>query len=412
MKLISAVAFLSLVGFTSGLLLPSKKQATSLCRKGFLVGAAGAVVVGTATAAGAAVAINSQVNSKSVYEPAPGSLDGQLVLITGASSGLGLESAKRLAAAGATIVMTSRNAAKGEKAVESVKEYLNNKAISNIPMIYSLVLDLDDLENVKSFPGSFKALGLGDISVLINNAGVMAIPDRQLTKDGYERTFQSNHLGHFVLTAELFPFLSRKGAKVINVSSEAFQFAGGGLDLDNLNGEKEYGAWSSYGLSKLANILFTQELQRRADEAGESWLTTVTLHPGAVSTDLGRNLVGEEKWNDLKTKGPSGLESLALNALSLFTKTVPEGASTQIFLAAGADGSLKKGAFYEDLKEKKNMPKFTTDEAKAKALWEQSEVLGGIKFDPTSTATSTATSAAASTVTSISSSDDEKKTEA
>jgi NAD(P)-dependent dehydrogenase (short-subunit alcohol dehydrogenase family) len=396
MKLISAVAFLSLVGSISGLVLPSKKQAKFLCRKGFLVGAAGAAVVGTAAAAGAAVAINTQVNSKSVYEPAPGSLDGQVVLITGASSGLGLESAKRLAAAGATIVMTSRNAAKGEKAVESVKEYLNNKAISNIPMIYSLVLDLDDLENVKRFPESFKALGLGDISVLINNAGVMAIPDRQLTKDGYERTFQSNHLGHFVLTAELFPFLSRKGAKVINVSSEAFNFAGQGLDLDNLNGEKEYGAWSSYGLSKLANILFTQELQRKADEAGESWLTTVALHPGAVSTDLGRNLVGEEKWNELKTKGPSGLESLLLNAASLFTKTVPEGASTQVFLAAGADGSLKKGAFYEDLKEKKNMPKFAMDEAKAKALWEQSEALGGIKFDPTSTA----------------SSDDQRKTEA
>jgi hypothetical protein len=115
-----------------------------------------------------------------------------------------------------------------------------------------------------------------------------------------------------------------------------------------------------------------------------------------VSTDLGRNLVGEEKWNELKTKGPSGLESLLLNAASLFTKTVPEGASTQVFLAAGADGSLKKGAFYEDLKEKKNMPKFAMDEAKAKALWEQSEALGGIKFDPTSTA----------------SSDDQRKTEA
>ena len=93
---------------------------------------------------------------------------------------------------------------------------------------------------------------------------------------------QSNHLGHFVLTAELYPLLSRNGAKVINVSSEAFNFASQGLDVDNLNGEKSYGAWSSYGLSKLANILFTQELQRKADAAGEEWLSTVTLHPGAV----------------------------------------------------------------------------------------------------------------------------------
>eukprot|EP00980_Cylindrotheca_fusiformis_P016292 scaffold4841_cov132-Cylindrotheca_fusiformis.AAC.5 len=382
---------LALAGPISGLLLPSTKPAKLLCRKGFLVGAAGAAVVGTATAAGAAVAITNQASKKSVYEPAPGSLNDQVILITGASSGLGLESAKRLAAAGATIVMTARNPTKGEKAVESVKEYLRDKGVTNTPKIYSLVLDLDDLSNVKKFPQSFKALGLGDISVLINNAGVMAIPERQLTKDGYERTFQSNHLGHFVLTAELFPYLSRNGAKVINVSSEGFNFAAPGLELDNLNGEKKYGAWSSYGLSKLANILFTQELQRRADEAGQTWLTTVALHPGAVSTDLGRNIVGEEKWNELKTKGPSGLEALALNAASIFTKTVPEGASTQVFLASGGDGTLKKGAFYEDLKEKKSLPSFAKDEAKAKALWEESEILGGIKFDPSTSATKNGT---------------------
>ena len=88
-----------------------------------------------------------------------------------------------------------------------------------------------------------------------------------------------------------------------------------------------------------------------------------------------------EKWNDLKNKGPSGFESFALNAASIFTKTVPEGASTQIFLATGADGTLRKGAFYEDMKEKKNLPKFAKDEEKARALWDISEELGGIKFD-------------------------------
>jgi NAD(P)-dependent dehydrogenase (short-subunit alcohol dehydrogenase family) len=209
----------------------------------------------------------------------------------------------------------------------------------------------------------------------------MAIPDRQLTKDGFERTFQSNHLGHFVLTSAMFPFLSRSKATVINVSSEAYNFARGGLDINNLNGEKSYGPWTSYGLSKLSNILFTQELQRRAEQSGDStWLTAVTLHPGAVSTDLGRYLVGEEKWNDLKTKGgPSGLESIALNALSVFTKTVPEGASTQVYLAAGADGKLTPGAFYEDLKVK-NLPSFATDQSSAKQLWEKSEELGGVTF--------------------------------
>lgn len=386
MKLISLFTFFTLVSSINGWVFPQKKKKAKLiCRKGFLVAATGAAVLGTAGIAGASVAINSQINNKSIYEPAPGSLDGQVVLITGASTGLGLETAKRLAAAGATIVLTSRSASKGEKAVDSVKDYLSNKGISDSGKLYNLVLDLDDLDNVKKFPESVKALGLSNISVLINNAGVMAIPDRQLTKDGYERTFQSNHLGHFVLTAGLFPLLSRNGAKVINVSSEAFNFASQGLDIDNLNGEQSYGPWSSYGLSKLANILFTQELQRKVDASNQKWLTTVSLHPGAVQTDLGRYIVGEEKWNELKTNGPSGLEMFALNFLSLLTKTVPEGASTQIFLAAGADGSLRKGAFYEDMKEKKNLPDFAKDESKAKILWEKSEELGGIKFDPTTT---------------------------
>jgi NAD(P)-dependent dehydrogenase (short-subunit alcohol dehydrogenase family) len=390
MKLITTIACLSLIVSVQGWACsPQKLVAKAICRKSFLVGAVvgatGVAVVGTATAAGAAVAVNDRINNRPTpYEPAPESLTGQVILVTGGSSGLGLESAKRLAAAGATVVLTSRTLAKGEKAVESVKEYISMKGTSEASKVYNLVLDLDDLDSVKAFPESYKQLGLGNIDVLLNNAGVMAIPDRQITKDGYERTFQSNHLGHFVLTAGLFPMLSRNKATVINVSSMAYQFAstgkGSGLDIENLNGEKQYGAWSSYGLSKLANVLFTQELQRRGDAAGDSWLTTVTLHPGAVSTDLGRYLIGEEKWNDLKIKGPTALESFALTAVSIFTKTVPEGASTQVFLAAGADGTLKKGAFYDDMKVQ-NLPQFATDANIAKALWEKSEELGGIKFD-------------------------------
>jgi NAD(P)-dependent dehydrogenase (short-subunit alcohol dehydrogenase family) len=355
-------------------------------RRGFLAGAATAVVLGTATVAGAAVVVDQQIvnsnkNKLAPYEPNANSLTDQVILITGGSTGLGLESAKRLAAAGATIVLTSRTLSKGEAAVQSVQDYLTGTKGMPQGKIYNLVLDLDDLSSVKAFPELFKTLSLGSIDVLLNNAGVMAIPDRQLTKDGYERTFQSNHLGHFVLTAGLFPALNRKKSTVINVSSEAYNFASGGLELDNLNGEKKYGAWSSYGLSKLANILFTKELQSRADAAGESWLTTVTLHPGAVQTDLGRNLVGEDKWFDLKTNGPTGLQAVLFNALNSLTLTVPEGASTQIFLAAGAEGTLKKGAFYEDLKEKRNLPKWATDETAAKALWKKSEELGGMKFD-------------------------------
>lgn len=383
------VCLFALVASANGWAFPSKKAAQLIGRKAFLGGVAGGVVVvGTA---GAAWAANERINNRPTpYEPSAGSMDGKVVLITGGSTGLGLESAKRLGAAGATIVLTSRNLSKGAKAVDDVKAYLADKGTTN-EKIYNLVLDLDDLENVKAFPKAYEELGLGKISVLLNNAGVMAIPDKQLTKDGYERTFQSNHLGHFVLTAGLFPFLSREKSTVINVSSLAYNIAGSkGLELNNLNGEQSYGAWTSYGQSKLSNILFTQELQRRADSAGDSWLTTVTLHPGAVATDLGRYLVGEEKWNDLKTKGPSGLEMLALQAASLFTKTVPEGASTQVFLASGAEGTLKKAAFYDDLKVQ-SLPAYAKDEAKAKELWEKSEELGGIQFVLGDTVTSSAT---------------------
>ena len=303
----------------------------------------------------------------------------QVVVITGASSGLGLETAKRLAAAGATVVLTSRNEAKGQMAVQSVQQYLNEKSLDGSDKIFNLVLDLDNLESVKSFPNSFQALGLKEISVLINNAGVMAIPDRELTVDGNERTFQSNHLGHFVLTAGLFPYLSRDGAKVVNVASEAHNFASRGLDMNNLNGEKSYSPWPAYGASKLANILFTRELQRRADEAGLEWLTTVSLHPGVVGTDLWRYIVGEETINNLKNTSPL-LESFASNAASLFTKNPQEGASTQIYLSAVSGDALTNGAYYDDMKVVSLKP-FARDETQAKLLWEASEKLGGINFD-------------------------------
>lgn len=376
----SILSIFAIFTLAKGWAFPNPFKAQQIGRKAFLAGAATGLVIG-AGVAGAVVAVDqAQNNRKSPYEPSSTSLDGKVIIITGGSSGLGLESAKRLSKAGATIVLTSRNLSKGENAVEEIKRYLASSGVNTIPKIYNLVLDLDDLDSVKSFPSSYTQLGLGKIDVLLNNAGVMAIPNLQLTKDGFERTFQSNHLGHFVLTSTLYPYLNRDKSVVVNVSSEAYTIAmRNGLELDNLNGEKQFGAWTSYGQSKLANILFTQELQRKADAIGDSWLTAVTLHPGAVRTDLGRYVVGEEKWNELRTNGPSGLESVLLNAASLFTKTVKEGASTQVFLASGAEGALKKGAYYNDL-QVQNLPSFAKDEYKAKLLWERSEELAGIKF--------------------------------
>ena len=390
-RITSVHLLLCLFGLTNGFgLFPTRPIKKLICKKKaakLAIGAAGAATLGTA-AIGTAVVLNRLNNrEQNVYYPPAGSMEGQVVVITGASSGLGLESAKRLAAAGATIVLTSRSEEKGRRSIESINEYLREKNVydEGEAKLYSIVLDLDSLDSVKQFPASFKALGLNEISVLINNAGVMAIPDRQLTIDGFERTFQSNHLGHFVLTAEMFPYLSRDGAKVITVASTAHNFASRGLDMDNLNGEKSYSVWPAYGASKLANILFTQELQRRADEAGLDWFTTVRLHPGVVGTDLWRYIVGEDRISKMKDTGSFSIESVAAAATSLFTKNPQEGANTQVFLASEPAGSLSKGSYYDEMKVAA-LKAFAEDKANAKALWNASEEIGAVKFDFEATA--------------------------
>jgi NAD(P)-dependent dehydrogenase (short-subunit alcohol dehydrogenase family) len=309
----------------------------------------------------------------------PNSLKDQVIVITGGTTGLGLESAKTLAQGGATVVITARTDAKGKAAVAAIQTYLKEQGIRNDNVSF-VQLDLDDLENVKTFPQRFVSK-YGDsrrIDVLMNNAGVMAVPDRQLTKDGYERTFQSNHLGHFALTAKLLPLLKEQGARVINVSSQAYQIAGKGLDLNNLNGEKEYSAWGSYGASKLENILFTQELQRRADANGLNLVAT-SLHPGAVNTDLARNMMGgEDEWYKKKATGPTNLlENVLQSIINKALLTPEQGATTQVYLAIAKDE--EKGRFYSDLKPQ-NLPAFATDESAAKALWTKSEQLSGVQF--------------------------------
>jgi NAD(P)-dependent dehydrogenase (short-subunit alcohol dehydrogenase family) len=145
------------------------------------------------------------------------------------------------------------------------------------------ILDLDNLRGIREAVGSWKDLL---INCLVNNAGIMALPSRELTVDGMERQMQVNHLGHFVLTAVLAPY-SAKDVRVVNVSSLAHKIAINGLDLDYAwTGEPNYWGWKSYGQSMLPNMLFSQELQQRADTAGLSWQVS-SLHPGSILTDLG-----------------------------------------------------------------------------------------------------------------------------
>lgn len=369
--LLAACAVPVVLAFSSSS--PSDSTSNHSGRRRFLktVAIGGAVV-------GAAAWNKQQMLGPAPYRPPPQSLQDQVIVITGGTAGLGLESAKRLAAGGATVVLTSRTQPKGQVAVQAVQDYLKQLDIVN-ENVYALPLDLDDLENVKTFPKRLGTSPVGDkqITVLMNNAGVMAIPERQLTKDGYERTFQSNHLGHFLLTSQLMPRLA-DDATVINVSSEAHKFASKGLELDNLNGEKSYGPWSSYGQSKLANILFSKELQQRADQAGRK-LTAVSLHPGAVQTDLARNLIGEEKWQTIQKEGPSFVDSLLFGVLGYFVIPVERGATTQVWLAARQAGSKIGGEYFNKCKVQ-SLGSAATDMDAAKKLWKASEEMIGQEF--------------------------------
>ena len=373
--------------FCIGLLLPLSTQAWSIGggpssdRRGFLIQSASkaAVTVGTASIGlNEVIGVESAQAATTIYQPPPGSLAGQVHVITGASTGLGLESAKRLAAADATIVMTARTDAKGDKAKGQVLEYLKDRSINN-KEIYVLTLDLGDFASVRSFPERYeKILGSRKIDVLMNNAGAIN-KDLELSKDGIERTFQSNHLGPFLLTSSLFPYLNHDGARVINVSSRALQTFSNlhqkkpGLDMNNLNSEKSYAGdgWEAYGQTKLENILFTEELQRRANAAGLDWLTTVSLHPGVVGTDIWRSTP--------VAKGNSGIQALASMLFYNNVLTTGEGANTQIMLAS--EKNIAKGKYYDENGLLKELAPFARDSSKARKLWEVSEELTGCVFN-------------------------------
>src|SRR3954454_3475435 len=190
---------------------------------------------------------------------------GRTFVVTGANSGIGLVAARELGRAGARVVLAVRDTGKGAQAAAS---------IAGDPEVRRL--DLADLASVHAFADGWS----GDLDVLINNAGVMAIP-QQRTVDGFEMQLGTNHLGHFALTNLLLPHLTDR---VVTVSSPGHRM--GKIDLDDLNWERRrYQRWLAYGQSKLANLLFTLELQRRFDEAG-SPRRAVAAHPGYAATNL------------------------------------------------------------------------------------------------------------------------------
>ncbi|GAA0942073.1 oxidoreductase [Actinocorallia libanotica] len=204
-------------------------------------------------------------------------LTGRRAVVTGANSGLGLYTALELARHGARVVLACRNPERGREAVRRIAA-----AVGDPGRVSLAPLDLADLASVRSFAAD----GVKEpLDLLVNNAGVMAIP-RATTADGFEMQFGVNHLGHFALTGLLLPaLLERPGARVVTVSS--FASHGGRIDFDDLQGEKRYSRWGGYARSKLANLLFAKELDRRY-----KGLDSLVAHPGYAATGLMDSSVG------------------------------------------------------------------------------------------------------------------------
>jgi NAD(P)-dependent dehydrogenase (short-subunit alcohol dehydrogenase family) len=297
------------------------------------------------------------------------SLKGRTAVITGATGGLGYETALALARAGAEVVLTGRNSVKGRNALQGIRGQFRDAKIS-----YE-TLDVANLASVADFAGRFTAAH-ASLDLLINNAGVMALPTRQETADGLEMQFGTNYLGHYALTARLLPRLRRGNQpRVVNLSSLAHR--GGAIDFDDLGGTRSYGRWKAYSQSKLAMLMFALELQRRSDAGG--WgLMSNAAHPGYARTDLIANGPGARGllWQLSKPLQPFVSQSAAEGALpTLFAATSPE---------AKPAGYYGPNGFYE-LKGRpmpaKIMPQ-ARDAAVAARLWDVSAALTGVSFQP------------------------------
>ncbi len=273
---------------------------------------------------------------------------GRNVVVTGASGGIGLETALGLARLGASVALVARDRGKGEAALAAVRD----ASAGGAPSL--LLADLGSLAQVRRLAGELAA-ALPRIDVLVNNAGAMHTA-RKESADGIELTLAVNHLAPFLLTALLLPRLRAAApARVVTVSSEAHRIAP--LDLDDLQARRGYAGMRVYGRSKLANVLFSNELARR--EAGTG-VTSNALHPGVVATGFGRNDPG---WfRVLVTLGRP------------FLASPEEGARTSIHVAAAPELERVTGRYFKDRREVAPAP-FARDEAVQRRLWELSERL-------------------------------------
>ncbi|MFB1063434.1 oxidoreductase [Natrinema sp. H-ect4] len=295
--------------------------------------------------------------------------DGRTIVITGANSGIGLEATRELARNGATVIMACRSVERGEDAANGVR--------GEIPDADLRVegCNLGDLESVRSF-----AAGLEDeaIDVLINNAGVMAIP-RSETADGFETQFGVNHLGHFALTGLLLESLATDGeepARVVTVSSGVHE--SGEIDFDDLQHEESYDKWEAYAQSKLANVLFAYELERRFLTANTN-AQSMAVHPGYANTQL--QYRGPEQSGSQVRKAAMKLMN------TVVAQSAEMGALPTLYAATAPDA--EGGAYYgpggfqnmRGTPERQASSDQSYDEETARRLWAVSENLTGVTYN-------------------------------
>jgi len=295
-------------------------------------------------------------------------LDGKLALVTGASGGLGAETARALASKGARVVITARDVAKGEEVARGIRASTGNDGIEVEE------LELGSLASIRNF--AERVLARHDaVQILVNNAGVMACPFGK-TADGFELQFGANHLGHFLMTGLIAPALLRGApARVVSVSSRGHHMSP--VVFDDIHFERRpYDKWSSYGQSKTANILLAVELERRLGSCG---VHANAIHPGTIATELARHM-DRENLELVRKRQPGGKMRL---------KSVEAGAATTVYTATAPELEGRGGLYLEDCGVAEvddaedaagGVRWYALDPDAAKRLWSVSEEMVGQSF--------------------------------
>jgi NAD(P)-dependent dehydrogenase (short-subunit alcohol dehydrogenase family) len=282
-------------------------------------------------------------------------MTGKTVIVTGANSGIGLETAVALARAGATTVLIARDPRRGEAAVDTVRTRSGRDDVDLV------LFDLASLASVRSGAAALLER-CPRIDVLVNNAGLV-LSRRQETEDGLEATFAINHLGPFLLTGLLLDRIKQSApARIVNVSSTAHKGARRGLNFDDLQSQRRYRGMSVYSKSKLANIYFTTELGRRLAGTG---VTANCLHPGTVATGYARD--GDA----------SGLLAFGVRVIKPFVLTAEQGARTSIYLASSPEVADVTGRYFVKCRARRPS-KVARESDAARRLWDVSEQLAGL----------------------------------